>query len=72
MFKNSRQKTLKAIKEKQCITYNGTIQMTLDLSSEPQRPKKWHSIFLNTRKKQNCLQGILYPVKLLFKNVLLT
>lgn len=46
--------------------------MTLDLSSEPQRPKKWHSIFLNTRKKQNCLQGILYPVKLLFKNVLLT
>lgn len=46
--------------------------MTLDLSSEPQRPKKWHSIFLNTRKKQNCLQGILYSVKLLFKNVLLT
>lgn len=61
---------MKAAREKQHITHKGTpIQMTPDFSSQTTEAKnKSGTVFFKYWKKDNCQLGLLYPVKLSFRN----
>ena len=59
---------MKAAREKQQITYNGTsIRLTADFSAEIlQARREWHDI-LKVMKRKNLQPRILYPARLLFR-----
>ena len=61
-------KTLKAPREKQQITYKGTpIRLSADFSTETlQARREWHDIF-KVMKGKNLQPRILYPARLSFR-----
>ena len=62
-----KEKTLKAARDKQALTYKWTIRLVADLSAETwQARKEWQEIS-NVMNRKNIQPRILYPVSLSFR-----